>query len=92
MVEWLITRLPEGGLGYQRPEWDDSMEEALTDWFFASPYADGLDDDDHRRLLESLLWFGTGYGPGDPLRCRPVNVEVLLCDWIRRKIVADVPY
>jgi hypothetical protein len=92
MVEWLITRLPEGGIGYERPAWDDAMGKALADRFFASTYADGLDNDDHRGLLESLVWFGTGYGPGDPLRWSPVNIELLLCDWIPRRIVADVPY
>jgi hypothetical protein len=64
----------------------------LTDRFFASVYAAGLDDADHRALLESILWFGTDYGPGDPLRWSPVAVEILLVDWIPRKIVADVAY
>jgi Domain of unknown function (DUF6398) len=39
-----------------------------------------------------VLWFGTDYGPGDPLRWSPVAVEILLVDWIPRKIVAGVAY
>jgi hypothetical protein len=86
MVEWLITRLPEGGSGYQRPDWDDATEKALADRFLASPYADGLDGD-HRDLLDSLVWFGTSYGPSDPLRWSPVSVE--LFGW-RGVMVKDV--
>lgn len=45
-----------------------------------------------RQLFESLLWFGCDYGPGDPLRWSPVAVEVLLTDWLPRKIVADAEF
>ena len=51
-----------------------------------------LDDADHRGLLESLVWFGADYGPGDPLPLDPVAVEIILDDWIPRKIVADPAY
>ncbi|QGK48821.1 hypothetical protein [Mycobacterium intracellulare] len=63
-----------------------------TDRFFTSPDGARLDDPDRRDLLESLLWYGTDYGPGDPLRWSPVRVEILLDDWIPRKIVAPVRY
>ena len=92
LVEWMIGLLPAGGTGYVRPEWPDEAKQAVADRFFASPFAAGLDDADSRSLLESLLWFGTDYGPGDPLRWSPVAVEILLADWIPRKIVADVPH
>ena len=39
-------------------------------------------------MLSSLLWFGSGYGPGDPLRWSPTAVEILMLDWIPRKILA----
>jgi hypothetical protein len=89
LVEWLTAMLPEGGSGYQRPEWDDA---ALAERFLAAPSGAGFDDPDHRGLLDSLLWFGTGYGPGDPLRWSPTAVEILLVDWIPRKIVAEADY
>jgi hypothetical protein len=92
LVEWAVGLLPDGGTGYVRPEWPDDAREALAERFFASPFGTGLDDADRRSLLESLLWFGADYGPGDPLRWSPVAVEILLADWIPRKIVADVPY
>jgi hypothetical protein len=92
LVEWAVALLPPGGTGYVRPEWTDGDKQALADRFFSSPFGAGLDDDDRRGLLDSLLWFGTDYGPGDPLRWSPVAVEILLADWIPRKIVADVPY
>ena len=92
LVEWAIALLPDGGTGYVRPDWPDDARQALADRFFASPFGAGLDDADRRSLLESLMWFGTDYGPGDPLRWSPVAVEILLADWIPRKIVADVAY
>ena len=92
LVEWITRGLPEGGSGYQRPQWDSTALGELTDRFFGSPYGAGLDDADHRGLLESLLWYGTDYGPGDPLRWSPVKVEILLDDWIPRKIVAPAEY
>jgi hypothetical protein len=92
LVEWAIGMLPTGGSGYQRPRWDTKRLSKLTERFFASPFGTDFDDADHRSLLESVLWFGTDYGPGDPLRWSPVAVEILLVDWIPRKIVADVAY
>lgn len=91
LVEWAARMLPAGGTGYQRAEWDDAQLGALADRFFASSYAEGLGAHD-RSLLDPLLWFGTGYGPGDPLRWSPVNVEILLTDWVPRKLVADAEY
>ena len=91
LVEWIVAMLPAGGMGYQRPEWDDKTLAGLTERFLASLFGAGFDDADHRGLLASLLWFGTDYGPGDPLRWSPVAVEILLNDWIPRKIVAEVP-
>jgi hypothetical protein len=92
LVEWITSKLPVGGSGYSRPEWSDRELKDLTERFFASPFADRLDDADHRDLFDELLWFGTDYGPGDPLRWSPVAVELLLADWIPRKIVADAAY
>ncbi len=90
LVEWVVGMLPADGAGYQRPHWDDDALAELTERFLSSPFGTGFDDADHRCLLRSLLWFGTDYGPGDPLRWSPVAVEILLVDWIPRKIVADV--
>jgi hypothetical protein len=92
LIEWAIGMLPAGGTGYQRPRWDIKQLSELTERFFASPFGTDLDDADHRGLLESLLWFGTDYGPGDPLRWSPIAVEILLVDWIPRKIAADTAY
>jgi hypothetical protein len=90
LVEWITRMLPAGGSGYLRPDWDDEARRAIVDRFFASSFASGLDDPDRRGLLDTLLWFATDYGPGDPLRWSPVAVEILLMNWIPRKILADV--
>ena len=92
LVEWMAALLPEGGVGYERPEWSDDERRDLVARFADSPHAAGLDDPDHADLLDTILWFACDYGPGDPLRWSPVAVEILLEDWIPRKIVADVGY
>lgn len=92
LVEWAVSLLPDGGTGYEPPEWSEAQQAALADRFFASAQGRSLDDADVRGLLESVLWFGTGYGPGDPMRWSPTAVEIILLDWIPRKIVADVDY
>lgn len=92
LVEWIARLLPEGGHGYERPKWSGRAQRQLTEAFFASEFGGALDDADHRGLFESLLWYGTDYGPGDPLRWSPTAVEILLLDWIPRKIVAPSRY
>ncbi|HEX6523058.1 MAG TPA: DUF6398 domain-containing protein [Streptosporangiaceae bacterium] len=87
LTEWLLRRLPDGGTGYVRPEWSQTATKKLAKRFFASPFGRPLDDPDHRGLLNQFLWFGTDYGPGDPLRWSPVAVEILLADWIPRKVI-----
>ncbi len=89
LVEWISRLLPEGGRGYERPMWDDQALKELGHRFLESSFAAQLkSDDDFADLLDSLLWFGSAYGPCDPLHWSPVAVELLLVDWIPRKIVA----
>lgn len=89
IVEWMVRMLPAGGSLPPRPEWTDEDRQTLADAFFASPFAAGLDTPDGRALLDSVLWFGTDYGPGDPLRWSPVNVEIVLTDWFPRKVLGE---
>ncbi|MBA2444787.1 MAG: hypothetical protein H0V49_05590 [Nocardioidaceae bacterium] len=90
LVEWLVRGLPSGGKGYVRPEWSTGDIAQLTEDFFSSEYGVAVDSPSHRHLMQSILWFGTDWGPGDPLRWSPVNVEMLLSDWIPRKVYAEV--
>ena len=92
LTEWLLRLLPEGGTGYVRPKWSQAARERLANGFFGSEFGRRLDDADHRGLLDQFLWFGADYGPGDPMRWSPVAVEILLADWIPRKIVASPGY
>lgn len=89
LAEWLLRLMPEGGTGYVRPKWTKAAKKKLVSRFFGSEFGRSLDDAEHRDLLDQFLWFGTDYGPGDPQRWSPVAVEILLADWIPRKIVAD---
>jgi hypothetical protein len=92
LLEWLIRRMPAGGVAYEPPVWSEKDQRRLADRFFASPFGLRLDDSEHRQLLRSLIWFGTDYGPGDPLRWSPAAVEIILVDWIPRKVVADAAF
>lgn len=86
LTEWFVSLLPEGGAGYERPDWSEDALAALADSFFSSEFGDGLDTEDNRALLEPMLRFGIDGGPGDPLRWSPVAVELLLLDWVPRKL------
>lgn len=92
LVEWMAGLLPAGGTGYQRPDWDDAAVAGLTQRFLDSRSGADHTGDEARSLLENLLWFGTDYGPGDPMRWSPTAVEILLLDWIPRKIVDDAEH
>ena len=90
-VEWVVAQLPPGGKGYERPEWSEAERDALAERFFKSEFGRGLTDDE-QDLFGAILWFACDYGPGDPLRWSPVAVELLLMDWLPRKIVAQADY
>ena len=88
LLEWVLRMVPAGGTGYERPELDEADRAALAERFRASPFAGGLSAAALDQL-DDLLWFGCDYGPGDPLRWSPVNVEILLLDWFPRKIIGE---
>jgi hypothetical protein len=92
VTEWLLRLMPAGGTGYVRPKTTKAAKKKLANRFFGSEFGRPLDDAEHRDLLDELCWFGTDYGPGDPMRWSPVAVEILLEDWIPRKIMADPEY
>lgn len=92
LIEWMLRMLPPGGRAPEPTEWSEERRVAIADAFFASPYGAPLDREDERDLLESVLWFGTGYASGDPFRWSPVTVEMLLADWFPRKVVAEPVY
>lgn len=92
LIEWLTRRLPDGGAGYVRPQWDSDDRDRLAERFFASPQGVGLDDPDHRGLLEALLWYAVDYGAGDPTRWSAQRVEILFADWLPRKVMAPAEY
>ena len=70
LVQWLMSRLPEGGEHRSPPGAWESNEE-LCDKFFATDSAVPFTDPSHRELLLELFETGTG----DPLRWSAVRVE-----------------
>jgi hypothetical protein len=91
LVEWVVRQLPPGGRAYERPAWSEARRRRLAEDFAASAFGRGLAAEDHD-LLDNLLWFGCDYGTGDPLQWSRVRVEMLLGDWLPRKIVADADH
>ena len=92
LVEWVLRQLPSGGKGFVRPAWSERRLDRLTERFLSSPWAAELDPSDAASIVESLLWYGTDYGSGDPLRWSPAAVEILMLDWFPRKVMADGEY
>lgn len=92
LVEWMLRMLPAGGEAPEPKEWSPEETAAVADEFFASPFGAPMDREDERSLLESVLWFSTGYATGDPWRWSPVTVEMLLADWFPRKVIAEPAY
>jgi hypothetical protein len=92
MIEWMLRLLPAGGVVPGRREWSPAETAAIVTDFFASPFGSTIEGPDERKLLENILWFGTDYATGDPYRWSPVTVELLLVDWVPRKIVAEPSY
>jgi hypothetical protein len=92
LISWLLRQLPAGGHGHTRPEVDDAERAAITRAFVASPHGRGHHDEDGHGLLDSLLWYGCDYGTGDPLTWSTAEIELLLIDWLPRKVIADAEY
>lgn len=93
LLEWICGLMPEGGRSFERKEWSDEARDELCGRFFHSPFAAGLEHDEgHQDLLSSLLWFACDYGPADPFHWSPVSIEILLTDWLPRKVVAPVDH
>lgn len=90
LVEWITRLLPTGGTGRAWREWTADERDALAAAFLAAPFGARHDSADGREMLDALLWYGTDYGTGDPLRWSPVSVEIVLADWIARKIMAPL--
>ena len=87
LVEWVLRQLPEGGTGYVRPEWSEEDRAALVARFLDSGFLEVDDDEAAEDLAHVFIWFAADYGPGDPLRWSPVSVELLLNDFLHRKVI-----
>lgn len=92
VVEWMLRMLPAGGAPAERQEWSAEHRARLIEDILASPLGADLADPESRDVLDTLLWFGSDHGTGDPLIWSPVTVEVLLLDWVPRTVLADDAY
>ncbi|BBY28163.1 hypothetical protein GCM10023114_58450 [Mycolicibacterium sediminis] len=74
IVRWMISRLPEGGVAYEKPHWDEDAVTELLDDFFATPAGAPFADDDYRDVLLELCESGFG----DPLRWSTFRISDIL--------------
>lgn len=74
IVRWMVSRLPEGGVAYEKPDWDDDAVTELLDEFFAAPAGAPFADDDYRDVLLELCESGFG----DPLRWSTFRISDIL--------------
>lgn len=70
----MISRLPEGGVAYEKPHWDEDAVTELLDDFFATPAGAPFADDDYRDVLLELCESGFG----DPLRWSTFRISDIL--------------
>lgn len=92
LVQWLVHRLPEGGV--RRPSaWEFEPAEDVCEKFFASGAAAPFTAANHEELLLELCETGSG----DPLRWSAARVEhaigrpVFTSDVIPLEVVLDAP-
>ncbi|MGU3499425.1 hypothetical protein [Mycobacterium sp. C31M] len=78
LVEWLTSRLPEGGEHFQRGEHDWRVSAEVVDAFFASPAGTRFDRGEFGDVLDELIETGTG----DPLRWSARRIKYSLSDGI----------
>jgi hypothetical protein len=92
LVQWLLSRLPEGG-ERRSPATDLEPAEELCERFFATTSAAPFTDRSHRELLLELFDTGTG----DPLRWSAARVEraiggaAYIDDFIPLEVALDAP-
>lgn len=89
LLRWALRLLPAGGRAPEPREWSEEELAAIEQAFLASAHGKALEPADES-LVEPIVWYGTGYGHGDPYRWGGPRVEILLVDWFPRKVVA--PY
>ena len=90
-VEWAVSLLPTGGAGYVRPEWTDGDKQTLPSG--SSPRRSaGAGRCRPSRPARLAVVVRHRLRTRRPVALEPGAVEILLADWIPRKIVADVAY
>ncbi|MGB3374805.1 MAG: DUF6398 domain-containing protein [Microbacterium sp.] len=91
LLQWMVRLMPDGGEGYDRPEWTEAQLSALVDEFTRSPFGADADSDTLDRV-RMLLQFASSYGRADPLHWSGVVAEIMLVDLIPRKVMASQKY
>ncbi len=90
LVDWWVSLLPPGGTGYEVEPPTQEERAALADRFVNSSFAARLAAPAAvvREMADTLLWYSGGRGACDPLQWSAVMVEIVLVDFIPRKVVA----
>lgn len=85
LIDWMVRLLPAGGSAPEWHEWTDAERYEVADAFLASPFGKALAHHDARETVRDLMWLNGA----DPLRWSPAVVEILLLNFIPRKIIDE---
>ncbi len=87
LLRWMLRLLPDGGTGYEYPEYTEEELDAEIAAFMASPHAANLGKDAAGQA-GFLLNLADNYGSGDVRNWSSQLVERVLLDLIPRKLIA----
>ena len=62
LVEWMLRKLPDGGIAPGRKEWSEQETEAIAADFFASRFGAPLDREDERACSRACCGSAPDYG------------------------------
>ena len=86
LLEWVLRRMPSGGVGFDRPDWSEQDTEQLVDRSWPSRPRPTSTAPTTPTIAGDLVWYRTVTDSGIPCaECH--RREILMLDWYPRKIV-----
>jgi hypothetical protein len=83
-----VRALPPGGQQPSAPAYGQDRRATLAARFLASDEAEELSDRGAAsRCADRIIDYGCSYDQGRPLRVSPIKCEMLLLDWLPRKVM-----
>lgn len=87
LLEWMLRKLPSGGVVPERRQWPATERDQIAEGFFCSSFGAGLDTEINRHLLDHVFTFGAASAAGDLLRWGPDKVRILMLSWFPGEVL-----